>query len=284
MPLYTNWNGSIIQEYLVHISPGNQSFRYGDGCFETMKMINGGLILQQYHFDRLYGSLDQLKIKIPTNFNSRNLQDQIVQLAQKNGHENFARIRLTIYREGESFAKMSNLGGYIIQTIKGEGSSKHYNAKGLRLGIYKDAKKSCDNFSPIKSNNYLPYVMAKIWATENNLDDALVCNSFGRVADSTIANIFIVENGIIKTPPITEGCINGVMRKYLLHCFSKEGLPYKEEALTIEQTLNAAEVFLTNAIRGISWVEKIDKSGYTNNLSALLYKKYIAPLFNRQTI
>jgi branched-subunit amino acid aminotransferase/4-amino-4-deoxychorismate lyase len=67
MLLYTNFNGEIIQENLVHISPGNQSFRYGDGCFETMKMIDGNLLLQNYHFERLHNSLDQLKLNIPTN-------------------------------------------------------------------------------------------------------------------------------------------------------------------------------------------------------------------------
>ncbi len=166
----------------------------------------------------------------------------------------------------------------------GDNTTNQYNQKGLRMGFYKDAVKSCDNFSSIKSNNYLPYIMAKIWATEKNLDDALVCNCFGRIADSSIANIFIIENGVIKTPPISEGCINGVMRKFLLHCFIKDNLPYREEALTQEQVLNAAEVFLTNAIKGICWVEKIENSEYSNDLSAILFKKYIEPQYNRQTI
>ena len=284
MLLYSNFNGEIIPESLVHISPGNQSFKYGDGCFETMKMIDENILLQNYHLERLYQSLVNLKLNIPTKLNSQNLINQIIQLAQKNNHESFARIRLTIYRKGENYNDIGKECGYIIQTMRGDENTNQYNENGLVMGIYTGALKSCDNFSTIKSNNYLPYIMAKIWASENNFDDALVCNSLGRITDSSIANIFILENGIIKTPPIIEGCINGVMRRHLLNGLNADGLPYREEALSIEQVLNAAEAFLSNATIGIRWIRKIGDNEYSNSLSAFLYGKYIAPLFQRQTI
>ncbi len=284
MTLQTIWNEKLIPEDQVQILPDNQSFRYGDGCFETMKMIHGNLLLKDYHFERLYHSLDQLKLKIPECLNCQNLLNQIKLLTEINNHKSFARIRLTIYRMGENFSKIGNDCGYIIQTMMGAESTNLYNTKGLRIGIYKDAVKSCDRFSSIKSNNYLPYIMAKIWASENNLDDALVCNSSGRIADSCIANIFIIENGIIKTPPLTEGCINGVMRRHLIDGLRLYGLPFKEEVLTIEQVLNAAEAFLTNAINGIRWIRKIEESEYSNDLSIIFYKQYINPLFQNKTI
>ena len=284
MLLYSNFNGETIPESLVHISPGNQSFKYGDGCFETMKMIDENILLQNYHLERLYQSLVNLKLNISTNLNSHNLINQIIELAQKNNHESFARIRLTIYRKGENYNDIGKECGYIIQTMRGDENTNQYNENGLVMGIYTGALKSCDNFSTIKSNNYLPYIMAKIWALENNFDDALVCNTYGRVAESAIANIFIVEDGIIKTPPITEGCIGGVMRRHFLKCLNTERLPHREEALNIEQVLNAAEVFLTNAINGIRWIKKIDNSEYSNDLSSVLYKKYINPLLKRKTI
>ena len=122
MPLQVNYNGNIIVENLVHISPVNQSFRYGDGCFETMQMIDGILLLQEYHFERLYNSLDKLKLKIPANLQSQNLLKQIKQLTEINNHKNFARIRLTIYRKGENFSKLCNDGGYIITGFTTYGS------------------------------------------------------------------------------------------------------------------------------------------------------------------
>ncbi len=63
--------------------------------------------------------------------------------------------------------------------------------------------------------------MGALWAKENKLDDAVIFNNYNRVADATIANIFLVKNNIITTPSLNEGCVAGVMRKYLLHCFQK---------------------------------------------------------------
>ena len=281
MSLFINWNGKKVIGNQVNISPDNRSFRYGDGCFETMKMVNGKLLLQQYHFERLFSSVERLKLRFSPILNSHELLLQINELAESNGHSSFARIRFTIYRQGENKKKISSEAGYLIETMAGYEATQHFNEQGLQLGIYKDVQKSCDLFSFIKSNNYLPYTMAKIWANENKLDDSIVCNSFGRVADSTIANVFIVENGTIKTPHLSEGCISGVMRRHLIACFKSENLPFKEEPITIEQLLNAAEVFLTNAIIGIKWVAKIDKSEYTNATSAMLFENCIKPLFSQ---
>lgn len=262
----------------VFISPGNRSFRYGDGCFETMKMVNQKLLLEQYHFERLFASMEQLKLTFSRDTHSNTLIQQINELAESNSHSNFARIRLTIYRQGENSQAISNEAGYLIQTMPGEEATKHFNEKGLQLGIYKDAQKSCDLFSSVKSNNYLPYTMAKIWANEHKLDDSFVCNSFGRIAETAIANIFIVENGMLKTPPLSEGCINGVMRRHLIAYCRHENLPFKEKQIDTEQLLNATEVFLTNAIIGIRWVAKIEKSEYTNSVSERLFENCIKPL------
>ena len=85
-------------------------------------------------------------------------------------------------------------------------------------------EKPAMHFSHIKTNNYLPYLMGALWAKENKLDDAVILNNYNRVADATIANIFLVKNSIITTPSLSEGCVDGVMRKYLLHSFQKENI------------------------------------------------------------
>jgi branched-chain amino acid aminotransferase len=144
-------------------------------------------------------------------------------------------------------------------------------------------KKTSDFFSTIKSNNYLGYAMAAKWAVENGLDDTLLTNTFDRVADATIANVFIVTDGVIKTPLLTEGCVSGVMRKYLLNCFEEDSIPFSEAKISCNELLNASEVFLTNAIYGIRWVQKVGTSNYKNSSSALLHTKFILPLFSSST-
>jgi len=280
---YAAWNGKIVNENDIVISPNNRSFRYGDGCFETMKIVNGEILLQQLHFQRLFSSLDTLRFQKPPSFTAEALSGYIKEIVQLNGHSSLARVRLTIYRGDGSLYDFDNSLHYIIQSWAGNSDSNHFNAKGFQLNIFADAKKTADLFSPIKSNNYLPYIMAAIQAKEQGLDDCIVCNAFNRIAEATIANIFIVTNGIIKTPLLSEGCVNGVMRKYLVNCFKKEGIPYAESEISVDELLEASEVFLTNATYGIRWVEKVGENHYKNATSTFLHQKFITPLFNATT-
>ncbi|MCW3082002.1 aminotransferase class IV [Segetibacter sp.] len=284
MSLFSNWNGKIIEEEKVFISPSNRSFRYGDGCFETMKVVNGNLLLCDLHFQRLFSSLKLLQFTRQKNLTEGELKSQINQLVNKNGHEELARVRLVVYRgDGGLYDVEDKNAYYIIQSWAGFTNTNVFNETGLRIGIFGDAKKTIDLFSSIKSNNYLGYAMAAMWAKEHRLDDALLMNPYNRVADATIANIFIVDRGIIKTPPLTEGCVNGVMRKYLLHCFEKEGLPHSQTEISSQDLLNASEVFLTNATYGMRWVQQIGNNSYRNTLSSYLHKKFIIPLFTPAT-
>jgi branched-chain amino acid aminotransferase len=130
----------------------------------------------------------------------------------------------------------------------------------------------------IKSNNYLPYVMAALWAKENNLNDAVLLNHDNNVADTTIANLFIIKDGIIKTPPITEGPVAGVMRRYLIKTLREHNYEVEETTVTVADVLEASEVFLTSAIHGIKWVKQIDNSQYNNSLIPVLYKEFIQTL------
>ena len=120
--------------------------------------------------------------------------------------------------------------------------------------------------------------MAALWAKQQKLNDAILLNPYDRVADATIANVFMVKNGIVKTPPLTEGPVNGVMRKHILSCLHKMDIPFEETPVTAEDLSEASEIFLTNAIYGMRWVKQLGKSGFTNHFSKMLYKESIAPL------
>jgi len=271
---FINFNGKIIKNNKPVILADNRSFRYGDGCFETMKMLNGKIILEAYHWERLFTSLKLLHFNKSTFFISEAFKEEIVALAKKNHHKKAARIRVTIARgSGGLHDVQNNYPNYIIE------SNNKINENGLVLDIYRDARKIADGFSQIKSNNFLCYAMAALWAKENKLNDAVILNPYDRIADSTIANIFIVKNGVIKTPALSEGCISGVMRKYLLSCLVKEGIPFEETKISVEDLAEANEVFLTNSIRGIRWVKEIANTQYKQQLSTYLFTKYVSPLF-----
>jgi branched-chain amino acid aminotransferase len=278
---YFCYNEKLFKTGKAVISADNRSFRYGDGFFETMKMIKGDIVLKEYHFDRLFSSLQLLKFERPVHFTVAYLLGQMNDLVLKNKHTEHARIRLMIFRgDGGLYDPENNLPHYIIQSWQLHPGSFSFNKKGLITGIYTNARKTCDDFSPIKTNNYMPYLMAALWAKENKLNDAFVLNNYNRIADATVANIFLMKDGKIKTPALSEGCINGVMRRYLLKVLQKENIPFEETMIEREELAEADEVFTTNAVQGIRWVKQCGKYNYSHEFSEYLYSKLLIPLFN----
>jgi aminodeoxychorismate lyase len=274
-----NYNGKLYRFDKLLISADNRSFRYGDGFFETMKMSKGKIVLNDYHFERLFSSLELLQFEKPDYFTAEYLLQQITELAKKNDHLKLSRIRLIVFRgNGGLFDPESLFPNYIIQTSGYDRAYAQLNKNGFVIDIFKDARKAYDNYSHIKSNNYLSCVMAALWAKKNNLNDSLILNACNRIAEATIANVFILKDGIVKTPSLAEGCVSGVMRRWLLKCMREEGIPVEETLLTVDEVLQASEVFLTNASYGIRWVKRCGKSEYNNPFSVKLYKQFITPL------
>lgn len=262
------------------ISPDNRSFRYGDGFFETMKWMNGKLILPDLHFERLFSSMDRLQFQPPHFFTRAYLENQISTLVKKNGHSKLARIRVTIFRgEGGLYDITNHFPHHLIQTWELNPANNQLNENGLVIDIFKDARKVCDGFSHIKSNNYLSYLMAALWAKQQRLNDALLFNPYNRLADATIANVFIVQNGLIKTPAITEGPVQGTMRRHLLQSLREASMPVEETEISLDDLHQASEIFLTNAIYGIRWVKQLNKNAYSNQMAAFLHQKMLKPLF-----
>ncbi len=273
------YNGKISKTGKMLISPDNRSFRYGDGFFETLKMVNGKILLADYHFERLFESLEKLQFSIPIYFSSHYLKEQINVLVKKNLHSKQARVRITIFRgEGGLYDVNNHFPHHLIQSWELNPANNYLNENGLELGLFSEARKVCDNFSHIKSNNYLPYVMAALWAKGQKLNDAILLNPYNRISDATIANVFIVKDGQIMTPALSEGCVNGVMRRHLLSSFREGNIPVSEGQLSIEEVMEASEIFLTNAIYGIRWVKGLGNSGYTNQLAIQLYKDFVQSL------
>lgn len=271
-------NGELISSGKPIIAADSRAFRYGDGFFETMKMVEGNIILNDLHFERLFSSLQLLKFEVPEYFTPAYLAEQIKQLASKNNHTKIARIRLTIFRgDGSLFEFENNSPNYIIQTWQID-EETGFDNRGLIAGIYTKARKTCDDFSHIKSNNYLPYLMGALWAKENNMDDVIILNNYNHIAEATVANIFLVNDGKIKTPALSEGCVSGVMRKYLIKCLKKEGIPIEETAIQTAEIAEAHELFVTNAVMGIKWIRQCENYHYGCELSGFLHKKFIQPL------
>src|SRR6185436_8010991 len=112
-------------------------------------------------------------------------------------------------------------------------------------------------YANIKSSNFLPSVMASIFASENGFDECLFQNTSNRICDASISNVFWIKDDRIFTPPLSEGGIAGVTRSHLLEELPKRKYKVEEKVCAIEELIEANEIFLTNTIRGIRWVASL---------------------------
>ncbi|HEV8079063.1 MAG TPA: aminotransferase class IV [Chitinophagaceae bacterium] len=272
MDLFFTYNDKIYKSGTAVITPDNRSLRYGDGIFETLKVHKGIIQLRDYHFERLFSGMETLQFEKPKNFTAAYLEHKILELCKKNLYNSFARVRLMIFRgNGGLYEAENHLPNYIIQTWSIENNDE-LNSNGLTIDVYPDAKKSCDSLANLKSNNHLPYIMAALHAKKLKVNDCILLNNHDRVCDTTIANIFIIKDEAIYTPSLSEGCIAGVMRRFVIEKLKlSSGFKVIEKPISLEDMQNADEVFLTNAIKGIRWVKQFKNIEYKNKVIQDMY-------------
>ena len=256
-------------------SSGNSSYRYGDGLFETMRVRRGSVWMIDRHFQRLFGGMELLGYTLPAFFNPSLLSKKIQELLEKNNCKQEARVRLSVYRGQGGLYDNDGKTGYLIECWPLDSTTGGWNENGLVIGIFPNAVKVTDRFANLKTASMLPYSLAARYAKEQRWNDALVLNTHGALADSSIANIFVIRQGAILTPSLDQGCVAGTCRAYLLEKLRDHGYPVKESQLMPSVLEEAEEVFLTNAIRGIRWVQSVGNSHYTCKVTQELFERFI---------
>lgn len=258
MSQFINFNGSLLNETSPVVKASNRSLRYGDGLFESMRWENDEISLRDFHFERLFHGLDILQMERPPGFTADYLFTQIRELCKKNGRET-ARIRLNVFREeSPAFHPVNNDLQFIIEMADLPGSKP----ESLRLTVYHDEKKATGILSNLKTNSYLLSVMAAKYAQQRGFDDALMLNARDGVCEASSSNIFFIKDRTVFTPPLTEGCVAGVMRRYLLQQLPSLGFMVQEIPFSLEMIYEMDEVFLTNAIRRIQPVGRLGNKEY----------------------
>lgn len=269
------FNGKWLDAGTPIASADNRGLRYGDGVFETIRLEKGRIPLASLHFERLFSALDTLGFEPGPHFTPEKLEKEIIELAAKNQHTQLARIRLMVFRGDGGLYEGAQSLNYSIQSWALNQSYEELNSNGLVLDIFPDARKSTDPFSNLKSANYLPYIMAAVYARKNRLNDCLVLNTYDRIADSTIANLFISIEGKFFTPPLSEGCVAGVMRRHLLEKLPDWGFEVEERPITVSELERADHAFLTNAVSGMRWIASIREKKFTVGRLGELHKRWL---------
>jgi len=266
------YNGEWLPEGQSLITAGNRGFRYGDGLFETLYVVEGAIRLHRYHFERLFEGMKLLQLQLPEKYDAPWLSTQIATLCQKNHHP-AARVRLTVFRgDGNLFDAPGPPAHCIIESQPLPSPQPAAHSPQLITGIFPHARKSADAFSHLKSNNYLPSAMAALHARQQGWDDAFLLNAGDRVCESAIANVFIARGRHLCTPPLSEGCVAGVMRRFMLEQLPDAGYIVDETPLSISDLYTADEVFLTNALHLLRSVSYCDKEQYHTHQGAEIFQ------------
>lgn len=267
-------NGAFVEEDQLEIGLNNRAFNYADGVFESLRAINGKVWSLGTHLSRLKQGLDLYQIEYGDRLNEDTFRKQINLLLEKNYINNGGRIKVWGFRkDGGLYEPISNELDYIVSVDKLENNLFKVNEVGLHLGVYNLIPKNRDAFSHLKSISKEVNVLSRVYAKQNDFDDALLINSEGNYIESSSSNLFVVIQGKIYTPPIKDGCVGGTMRMNVINAAIKSGYSIFESQINEDIMLEAEEVFLTNAVSGIQWVNRFKSKRYFRRIADVLVQE-----------
>jgi len=268
MSAYVNNNGVLIPVDAYSIKAGNRAHIYGDGLFESIRVVNGYVINLENHIKRLKEGMKVLRMIIPQSFTVEFFEKEIQTLLEQNNIEKGGRVRLSIDRRtGGFFLPHNNDVDYFIEAYSLPNNKFLLNEAGFKIDQYEDIKKQINQLSAFKTKNGLIYIMAKLRAREFGLDDLLIQNDRMGIIEGGSANLFVVSNGVLYTPGLDSGCLGGTMRMQIINLALANNIKIYECNISPQNLLVADEVFLTNAIEGIIWVGSYRTKQYFNYLS-----------------
>lgn len=242
-------NGKILPEKEAKISILDRGFLYGDGVFETLRVYDGTIFLCKDHIDRLFRSARAIYLDIP--LSREEIQEHLYSLLRVNRLSN-GYLRVSISRGVSEpglvidtpvsptiTAIARPFGGYPQET---------YN-KGISAAIVNTRRIPPLSLNPgIKSLNFLNNIMARIEARALGVQEGILLNIDGFVAEGTVSNVFIVINKTLITPPPGVGILNGVTRSSVINLARENGIPLIEEPFYPEKLYLADECFITSTL------------------------------------
>lgn len=263
-----NYNGNIQESSNFSIE-SNRGFLYGDAIFETIRVLDNKVLFLEDHYFRLMASMRICRMEIPMSFTMEFFEEQILKLTNSLEKSNSFRVRFSVFRNSDGFyTPINNDVEFIIVAIPTENSVYTIEKLKYEVELYKDFFIPKQLLSTLKTNNKMLQIAGSIFAKENDYDNCLVLNDEKNVVEALQSNLFMKTGSVVITPPVSDGCLNGIMRKQIIEILSKvEGIEMKEASISPFDLQKADELFLTNVITGIQPITKYRKKEYTLNFS-----------------
>ena len=269
-----NFNGTLVSPD-TNLLTQNRAFLYGDAVFETVKIVNDKILFLEDHYFRLMSSMRVIRMEIPMNFTMEYLEEQILNLVKGKNLENSSRARITVYRnDGGYYLPQNNSISFLINVEPLENILYYIDKAEYKVDLYTDFYIAKQLLSSIKTTNRLINITASIYANENDLDNCILLNDSKNVIEALQGNIFMLNGNKLITPPVSEGCLNGIMRKQIIGLARTiENIEVVEETISPFDLQKADELFITNVIKGIQPITRYRKKEFVINLSRILVQK-----------
>ena len=254
-------NGLFTPLRNAKISILDRGFCYGDGLFETLRASNGQIFYIEQHIDRLFDSLQQVLIELP--MTRLELTKAVKETLARNKYKN-AIIRLMVTRgDTESNIQIdSKIHPTLVINIRPfTPLPKVAYKKGIRVMLFQERANLVNGLSlRLKSCNYLSNILIKEFSNKKNYTEGVVVDPDFGVTEGTTSNIFIVEQGQIKTPPLSPYVLAGITRQVVLEIARDHKIPFTEEKITADELIYADEVFITNSCIEIVPVTQVNSN------------------------
>ncbi|MEC3908422.1 aminotransferase class IV [Tamlana sp. 2201CG12-4] len=271
----TNFNGTLLEKDSI-ISIQNRGYNYGDALFETIRISTGKILFWEDHYFRLMASMRIMRMEIPMTFTMEFLEREIYKTLEANGLTSASsRIKLMVHRnEGGLYTPTTNAVSFVITVKSIQEAFYAINDDFYEVDLFKDYYISPSLLSTLKTNNKALNVVGGIYAKENGLNNCLLLNTNKQVVEVLNGNLFLVKGKTIKTPPLSDGCLKGVMRTQLLNILKTDSeYELEETSISPFELQKADELFITNVIMGIQPISKYRKKIFTDQAAKYLLQK-----------
>ena len=252
------YNSRITEEENIQISANNRGFCYGDGLFETIVTGTQRINLIPQHLDRLMRHSERLGIQL-SKTTLQELPERVEALRQLNNIEGDCRTKIMVWRKSGGLYAPTEQNGEVLITQKK--TSKPLVNCAATIGISNDVQNHYWKYAGIKPLNALHYVMAGQEMLRKELDEIILLDQRGFLSETHLGNLFWLKDDRLYTPALTTGCVEGVMRSFIINFYQDIGSPVEIVEEKPDALDEANSMFSTNA-SGITWFE-----GYKRSLS-----------------
>lgn len=271
-----NYNGQLLSKTERFFNQDNRGLQYGDALFETIRVVNGKLFFWEDHYFRLMASMRILRMEIPMEFTMEFLEEEITKtIKTSNLDASGSRVKLIVFRKPGGYYTPENMGiDYVVKVAPLKDLFYILSEDSYEVELFKDYYINPDMLSNLKTTNKILNVVAGVYAKENGYQNCLLLNNRKQVVETINGNLFLVKGNTIKTPPLEDGCLDGIVRKVLIRLLEDlKEFEIIQESISPFELQKADELFITNAITGIVPITKYRKKEFQVEVSKSLIGK-----------